>query len=110
MNEMSVKVLTLCLFVHDQIILLLDKLIFSLLAQMDKLKFTITIVTKMNDGVNMIWASIFSSGHVKYGFTHPDGHVEVNSFRYTLNVRETRHGCCKNLLSESKNLPSKVGI
>ena len=72
---------------------------------MDRLKFTIKdIVIEMNDGVNVICPSIFSSGQVKYCFTHLYGQVEVNSLNYTPNVRETRHGFCKNLLSESKSV------
>ena len=61
-----------------------DNLVFSPLAQMDKLTF------RKNDWllklimVHVCFFFKFSSGQVKYLFTCSDGQAEVNSLSYTL--------------------------
>ena len=36
----------------------------------------------INDGMYVIWVSLFSSRQVKYSLTRPDGRVEVNFSRF----------------------------
>ena len=53
-----------------------DKLVFSLLDGMNKLKlWKKTMVIKMNDGIHAIWGK----------FNHPKGQVKVNAKVPTLN-------------------------